>query len=263
MSDAGTVQDAWDALDAGDPVRAAALAEALGPDELDTQLVLVHAALDLGRLDAARAALRNAESLCDGEDAQLDLARGELALATWDLAGARIAFERVLSIDEDPSTLDRLALTLEHQGDAARADDLRARAHALAPDAFPPVVHLDEDRFDAVVEATLASLPEATRTALANVRIVREPLPDLEFVPPDDPLSTPPDLIGVFVGANRLEASEDWIEHPPVIHLFQRNVERICADEAEVAEQVRVTLLHEIGHFLGLDEDGVHELGLG
>ena len=47
------------------------------------------------------------------------------------------------------------------------------------------------------------------------------------------------------------------------IWVFQRNLERTCRTEEEVLEQVRVTLLHEIGHHIGWDEDEVEERGLG
>jgi len=52
------------------------------------------------------------------------------------------------------------------------------------------------------------------------------------------------------------------MELPPIIYLFQRNLERACEDESELTEQVRITLYHEIGHFLGFDEDGVDAMGL-
>tara|TARA_R110002126_G_scaffold64513_13_gene165225 strand:+ start:15564 stop:16358 length:795 start_codon:yes stop_codon:yes gene_type:complete len=258
-----TAEMAWTALEEGNAEGAMQMAIELGPDDLDAALVLVHASLDLGDVELASSSLVRAHGLSDGDDAQLDLATGELALATWDFDLARSAFERILTAGDDPGTFDRLGLVLEHLGELDAADERRTRAHELEPEGFPPVVRITEDAFDGVVEATLAGLPDGTRQALDNVRIVREPLPDIELVPGDDPLSTPPDLIGIFIGANRLEQSDEGAEHPAVIHLFQRNIERIARDEADALEQVRITLLHEIGHFLGLDEDGVHELGLG
>ena len=44
---------------------------------------------------------------------------------------------------------------------------------------------------------------------------------------------------------------------------YQRNLERVCHDSRDMAEQVRVTLHHEVGHFLGLEEDDLHHRGLG
>ena len=48
-----------------------------------------------------------------------------------------------------------------------------------------------------------------------------------------------------------------------MIHLFRWNIERICSSEAEVEEQVEITIRHEVGHYLGLDEDALHFRGLG
>ena len=48
-----------------------------------------------------------------------------------------------------------------------------------------------------------------------------------------------------------------------MIYLYQRNLERSVRDEAELREEIRVTLYHEIGHLLGFDEHGVEDLGLG
>ena len=78
-----------------------------------------------------------------------------------------------------------------------------------------------------------------------------------------DPASTPPELLGLFVGAPNTEASADEnAELPPRIFLFQRNLERAAKDRAALREEIRVTLYHEIGHLLGFDEEGVAEMGL-
>ena len=51
-------------------------------------------------------------------------------------------------------------------------------------------------------------------------------------------------------------------EPPTCIRLFTRNLERVCADRAELAVELQVTLYHELGHALGLDEAGVDAIGL-
>jgi predicted Zn-dependent protease with MMP-like domain len=55
---------------------------------------------------------------------------------------------------------------------------------------------------------------------------------------------------------------DPWSHFPSSIALFQRNLERMARDQDELVEEIRVTLLHEVGHFLGLDEDGLRDLGL-
>ena len=50
---------------------------------------------------------------------------------------------------------------------------------------------------------------------------------------------------------------------PNYIYLFQRNLERIARDREDLIEQITITLHHELGHYLGLDEDEVEDMGLG
>jgi len=78
----------------------------------------------------------------------------------------------------------------------------------------------------------------------------------------DPPLS--PSILGVFRGAPLGDkASPDpWSHFPSSIVLYQRNLERCASDRNELIEQIGVTLLHEVGHFLGLDEEALRERGL-
>ncbi len=70
------------------------------------------------------------------------------------------------------------------------------------------------------------------------------------------------DLLGLYVGRPRTERSvEDHGRIPDVIYIFQQPIERMCHNEKELIEQVRVTVLHEIGHHFGMDEDDLEELG--
>ena len=55
---------------------------------------------------------------------------------------------------------------------------------------------------------------------------------------------------------------DPWSHFPSSIALFQRNLERYARDREELLDEIRVTLLHEVGHFLGLDEDQLRDLGL-
>ena len=89
-------------------------------------------------------------------------------------------------------------------------------------------------------------------------------MPFPALVPPGDPGAVPPDLFGLFTGPDLHELAEDHsAQLPPTIYLFQRNLERACPDTGSLREQIRVTLYHELGHLLGLDEDEVDAMGLG
>ena len=107
------------------------------------------------------------------------------------------------------------------------------------------------------------ALDERYRKALENTQIVIEPMPFADLAK-DDPIAVPPDTLGLFVGPTLAESAEELsAELPPMIFLFQRNIERGCATREDLGREIRITLYHEIGHRLGLDEDEVDALGLG
>ena len=65
-------------------------------------------------------------------------------------------------------------------------------------------------------------------------------------------------LLGLFHGIPRTDKSVFFSSPPDRIFLFQRNIEAICANDAEVRRQIRATLLHEVGHYFGLTEGELH-----
>ena len=221
----------------------------------------LRAALDAG-LGTALAVLQSGDEEAAGAAAPLALRiRAELDLAAWRIDDARSAAEAYTEADpEDPWPWVTLALVHDVLGDAGAALDAQRRAHALDPEAVPAPFSVTDADFDAVVEETFAGLPELFRRALDGVRIVREPTPSPELAeaaPPD----TPPDALGVFHGRT-IHDEELSGELPPTVYLFRRNLERIAADRDELSHEIRITLLHEIGHALGLDEDEVAAMGL-
>jgi predicted Zn-dependent protease with MMP-like domain/Flp pilus assembly protein TadD len=156
-----------------------------------------------------------------------------------------------------------LGLIAERRGDVKEAERCLARARKLDPEEYPAPVHLAEASFDAAVEDALASLPPAIQTYLANVAIAVEDLPsDDDLLDSDPPLS--PSILGLFRGAPLGDkASPDpWSHFPSSIVLYQRNLEKCARDRRELIEQIGVTLVHEVGHFLGLDEEALWERGL-
>jgi predicted Zn-dependent protease with MMP-like domain len=96
------------------------------------------------------------------------------------------------------------------------------------------------------------------------VAIAVEDLPEVEELLSADPPHSP-SILGIFRGAPLAQkgSMDPWSHFPSSIGLFQRNLERMARDEEDLREEIRVTLLHEVGHFLGLDEDDLAALGLG
>jgi predicted Zn-dependent protease with MMP-like domain len=71
-----------------------------------------------------------------------------------------------------------------------------------------------------------------------------------------------PEILGLFVGTPIGEKGSGGSGYPDVVLLFQRNLERAGHTRAEVAKEIRITLLHEYGHYLGFEEEDMERLGL-
>jgi len=264
------VSDLADDADAlSEAIELAARGAALAREDEDTdlagELVLVEARafIALGRSKTALHRLDEAERLL-GDDADVGLHRG---MALFELVRpdeAAKCFEAVLAREPDePLAHHYLGLCLERLGDADGALAHLERARRLAPEEFPSPVTLSERAFDAVIESALERLPGRVREWLSNVAVLVEPLPlDEDLLDSDPPLS--PLILGVFRGAPLGEkASEDpWAHFPSSIVLYQKNLERSCASREELVEEIEVTVLHEVGHYLGLDEAALTARGL-
>jgi predicted Zn-dependent protease with MMP-like domain len=104
--------------------------------------------------------------------------------------------------------------------------------------------------FDDVVRSALDSLPPHIAAALRNVAVV------VEEENPDDP-----DLYGLFDGIPLTEGGPGPGELPSRIAVYRRPLEEDFPDVEELREEIRVTVLHELGHYFGLDEGRLSELG--
>ena len=117
--------------------------------------------------------------------------------------------------------------------------------------------------FDAVVEAALAEIPEDFRPYLENVLIEVQRRPDPAVVR-SMKLADPRMLFGLYVGRpiTRRHVEESAIMPDRVI-IFQDNLERACRTPEQLKLEIRKTVLHEVGHHFGLDEDDLKRLGYG
>jgi predicted Zn-dependent protease with MMP-like domain len=168
-----------------------------------------------------------------------------IAYRAADMSLAADFAQQALTREEDAATwhlLGRLRIWLDDK-DAAVAF---ARAAALAPEVFLVPYRVKRDRFTRMAEVALAAIPETFQAQLTNTLIVVDDLPDLDAVREGED----PDLLGLYEGATVLEHGL-----PERIVLYQRNHENIVADERELAEQVRETMRHEVGHHFGMEEE--------
>ena len=113
---------------------------------------------------------------------------------------------------------------------------------------------------DQEARAVLTALPADLRDCIADLAITLDPYPrpDEEIEEGDDEA-----LLGLFVGPSYGEASQDSDPMPSAIRLFVENLRDEAEDDPErFRQEVRTTLLHELGHYLGLDEDELEKRGL-
>ena len=110
------------------------------------------------------------------------------------------------------------------------------------------------------VEALRLQLPREMARRAAEVPVVMLPRPTKAMVRDD---GVDPDLLGLFVGPNCAEGVESGDPLPPEILLFLENLwDYADGDEELFREEVRVTYYHELGHYLGLEEDDLEDRGL-
>lgn len=116
-------------------------------------------------------------------------------------------------------------------------------------------------RFERLVGQVLRGLPREVHDELENVEFVVEDEP--RAVHKDQWEEDSGDLFGLYQGTPLSERDSAYtMAVPDVITIFRGPLERSFPDPAELISEIRITLLHEVAHHLGIDEDRVTELGL-
>jgi predicted Zn-dependent protease with MMP-like domain len=202
--------------------------------------------LDEGHVDAWVALGRELFDACDFEEA-----RGTLLTA--------------LRLDpHHPEALYYRACLRERRADHdGAARDYQAAA-LVDPENFPCPSPLEDATIERLAEEVIEQLHPSLQRYLENVAILVDEVPSVELLRQFDPPARPGEVLGCFAGHSLTERSTDdpWSVLPATIVLFRRNLMRMADDPAELAEELRITLLHEIGHFLGLDEEDLERRGL-
>jgi len=122
---------------------------------------------------------------------------------------------------------------------------------------------LSNKEFDHVVKQAIARIPEEIRQHLDNILITVQQRPSPDML---EELGYPPDesLLGVYWGVplNERSVAEPPL-YPDTIYIFKEPLEEMCEDHEELEEEIEITVVHEVAHFLGMSEERLAELGYG
>jgi predicted Zn-dependent protease with MMP-like domain len=154
-------------------------------------------------------------------------------------------------------------LLLERRGSYAEADACFRRAAEIDPEKYQVPIRMTRAEFDREVRKAAKKLPRQFRRHLERVPVIVQEIPDDALLQNDDGVNDP-DLLGLFHGISLPETGEldSAPTTPNYIYLFQRNLERFAKDRDDLVEQIMITLYHELGHYLGYEEDDLDDIGL-
>lgn len=261
------LDQAEEALDEGDVDRALELCREVlseNPRHPGALFVAADAERSLGDLERAEAGYRTVTQLATDHSP----AWSGLASVLFDqlrFGDARVAALRALRADTHNAEAAHVrGLLRERRGDLRGAERDFLRAVRLDPEGFPIPERLTDAMITAVIEEAKRDLHPSVRAYLDQVAFVVEEVPSEDLCREFDPPALPSELLGFFSGAALSDRAGDdpWAQIPATIVLFRRNLERIARDREHLIEELRVTVLHEVGHFLGLDEEDLEARGL-
>ncbi len=255
---------------------------------LDAIVLKAGLEIQLGKTKAAQVTLSELPSADEVDlPPELSLDLGYLFLEAEVIAEAEKRFRSLTSVMEKPGGLPSLpamlhaeqssaashAVATEHQAEAWYGLGLCAEAlsdesgkrdawlRVLTLDSEAPLAEprLSEAEMGEVAEQALKELPEAARKLIAHVPIVIVDSPARQEVE----RGMDPRLLGMFEGTAYSDGGMlGGAPQVTQILLFRKNLERMAVDAEDLREQIRITLLHETGHFFGMSEDDLADVGL-
>ena len=116
-------------------------------------------------------------------------------------------------------------------------------------------------QFDQIVQQAIARIPEEFRRHLDNMIITVQARPSLDLL---EEMGYEPDetLLGVYTGVPLTERSAiDPPLYPDAIYLFQEPLQEMCESIEALEEEIEITVVHEVAHYLGIGEDRLEDLG--
>lgn len=232
---------------------------------------------DVDLLQLYAEALWCLQDFADAREVYRELTKHDAEVAEWWAALAQCHFmvldfeaagrdaKHANEIAEIADAYDVLGRLAEREDNLAAADRACRRAHELDAETFIVPHRLPEPAFRALAQEALDDIPARFRHALdGDVAILVEPTPALELLNGETPPLSP-DLLGLYVGTPLPERTHSYSSTalPDRVYLFQRNIEHVCATRDEVIEQVRITVVHELGHYFGFSDEELEERDFG
>jgi predicted Zn-dependent protease with MMP-like domain len=107
------------------------------------------------------------------------------------------------------------------------------------------------EEFEVLVGDALDGIPDEIARLVANVVVLIE----------DEPPPEEPDILGLYDGIDLTVWGDPNLELPPRIFVFRGPLTRMCADLEELRREVQITVVHEVAHHFGIDDDRLHDLG--
>jgi predicted Zn-dependent protease with MMP-like domain len=113
------------------------------------------------------------------------------------------------------------------------------------------VIEVSRRRFEELVADGLDAIPDELYRHISNVAVMVEEESD------------DPELLGEYIGIPLTERFDYSAVMPDRINIYRGPLTRMCSTEEEIVEEVTVTVIHEIAHHFGIDDERLHELGWG
>jgi predicted Zn-dependent protease with MMP-like domain len=119
---------------------------------------------------------------------------------------------------------------------------------------------MERGQFEGLVNDAIAGLPVEFRSLLENVVVIVEDRPSRDLlermeVEPGDT------LFGLYEGTPLTERGFDSPLHPDRISIFQEPIENACESEEAIRQEIALTIMHEIAHFFGIDDEALEDMG--
>ena len=277
LEQASTADDTWGApsqwmaeilaedLDRpAEALKYAAVALDLAEEEnefLDAVVLKAGLEIQLGKIKSAQATLGElppADEVPLPTDLSLDLAY--LFLEADVVLEAEKRFRALADAEaSDPEAWYGIGLCAEAKNDEEAKRSAWLRVLAIDEKSPLQAPHMTEAEMAEVAEQALQELPESAKRLISNVPILVVDLPARTEIEQ----GLDPRLLGMFEGTPHAEGGVlGGAPQVTRILLFRKNLERMAIDSEDLREQIRITLLHETGHFFGMTEDDLAEVGL-